>query len=336
MADKLAGKVPMQEYDPYLTISGIPNYTNNSYETGRFRSNSLGFRSPEIQDKKSFRVIVLGGSVVWGTGASSNETTFPARIKEILKNKYKHNIEVINAGMGAYFSFQELTLLIHKLIYLEPDLVIFFNGYNDIFYATQIEESQYIYNQVQTYYELKSYLLLSTAAGRKQDLLTIIKRKISKKLPSRFNSSKVDRADKFSTYSGSYAINLKGVRNYIINMEMTFDILSAQGISSSYILQPYLPFSKKTLTEEESTFLKAEQRKKKKIGVFMSMYAELEKGLERIEKSKNLSRENYLDVFDEETEQCFFDHAHTTDYGNMIIAKRISKWINNNMSLDEI
>ena len=212
---KFSGNVPMQEYDPYLVISGIPDYANDSSATGEFRSNSMGFRSPEIGEKRAFRVVVAGGSVVWGTGASSNEATFPGLMRKVLKQEYGQDVEVINAGMGAYFSFAELTLVTHRLVYLDPDLVIFFNGYNDVFFSSQIRDEDFVYNQVQTYYELKSFLLLSTDAGRKQDLFTIAKRKITKKLQGKSNFAELDRTVRLSSYSGSFSVSLQGVRNYL-------------------------------------------------------------------------------------------------------------------------
>ena len=336
MKVKTEEKVPMQEYDPYLTITGIPNYANNSYETGKFIANSLGFRSPEILEKKSFRIIVVGGSTVWGTGASSNETTFPAFVKRILKEEHGKNIEVINAGMGAYFSFQELILLTHKLVYLNPDLVIFFNGYNDIFASSQIKESEYIHNQVQTYYELKNFLMMSTDLGRKQSFLTFLKNKILQKISPLINPSQVDTRHSYNGYSGNYSFNLKGVRNYTKNMEIVSDILLGQGINGLYVLQPYLPLSDKRFSVKEKRFFATERNIKNKIEVFESMYSELEKGLSKISKSKKIAIESYLNVFDEEIERCFFDHVHTTDFGNEVIARRLSKWIINNILLKDI
>jgi lysophospholipase L1-like esterase len=54
--------------------------------------------------------------------------TFVARLRQ-----HAPDVEVLNAGVGGYTSTQELGLVVHKLIDLEPDLVISFSGWNDVY-----------------------------------------------------------------------------------------------------------------------------------------------------------------------------------------------------------
>jgi len=85
-----------------------------------------------------FRVIVLGGSTVEGDGSLGSTTTLPAKLQDILWGRYKSakrpqsRIEVINAGVGGYFSTQELLFYISELRRFQPDLIISYNGWNDL------------------------------------------------------------------------------------------------------------------------------------------------------------------------------------------------------------
>jgi hypothetical protein len=85
-----------------------------------------------------FRVIVLGGSTVEGDGSLGSTTTLPAKLQDILRARYKSakrlqsRIEVINAGVGGYFSTQELLFYVSELRRFQPDLVISYNGWNDL------------------------------------------------------------------------------------------------------------------------------------------------------------------------------------------------------------
>ena len=72
--------------------------------------NSDGFRGEEINSLKTnldYRIVVIGGSTVFGSGLSSDEQAFPNILNEKFQQK-DDNIEVINAGISSITSFEEL------------------------------------------------------------------------------------------------------------------------------------------------------------------------------------------------------------------------------------
>ena len=98
--------------------------------------NSLGFRGNEflkIKPDMTYRIFMLGGSPMFGYGASSDETTIPGYMQEFLnKTDFGFDIEVINSGVQAADSSKELKLLKQRLITFSPDLVIMYDGWNDL------------------------------------------------------------------------------------------------------------------------------------------------------------------------------------------------------------
>ena len=75
----------------------------------------------------------MGGSAAWGFGCTSDEKTLPGRLQTILREQLPElNIEVINAGQIGYGSTQELIYFHRQVSALNPDLVLLFDGYNDI------------------------------------------------------------------------------------------------------------------------------------------------------------------------------------------------------------
>ena len=98
--------------------------------------NNLGFRGEEFSIEKpsdTYRIFMLGGSTMFGYGATSDQTTIPGYLQESLKEfNSKYTIEVINAGIQGADSFSELNLLERKLINFAPDLVIIYDGWNDL------------------------------------------------------------------------------------------------------------------------------------------------------------------------------------------------------------
>lgn len=111
------------------------------------RFNSEGFRSPEFRDVPpkqpgEIRVIVTGGSVAvsWNVG---EHCTLDANLKRELERRYPGClVRVFNLASGAWVSMQELIALqIHGLS-LAPDVVIAFDGFNDIEHSYSMAVNQ--------------------------------------------------------------------------------------------------------------------------------------------------------------------------------------------------
>ena len=100
-----------------------------------YDKNSEGFRGAEFSKDKpddTFRIITVGGSTTFGAGVTE-ENAWPRILEKKLQNISEgKNIEVINAGIPAIASFAESKLVKEKLIHLEPDLIIVYDGANDV------------------------------------------------------------------------------------------------------------------------------------------------------------------------------------------------------------
>ena len=98
--------------------------------------NSHGFRGAEfltIKPPDTYRIFMVGGSTMFGAGESSDDTTIPGILQKIfdLDNSITQKIEVINAGISGGNSHSEFELLIN-LNNFQPDLVIVYDGWNDL------------------------------------------------------------------------------------------------------------------------------------------------------------------------------------------------------------
>ncbi len=104
------------------------------------RHNALGFRGPEITAEKpagTLRVLCLGGSSTYGFSVSSDAATWPARLQARLQDSHPYRrIEVINAGVPGYTSFENLASFEFRGLDLRPDIVVSYAGYNDLRAAT--------------------------------------------------------------------------------------------------------------------------------------------------------------------------------------------------------
>ena len=126
---------------PYLSYYPTPNYRK-----GRTSHNSLGYRNDEFPLEKPagvYRIVALGGSSTYDVSIEDNAATFTAQLEKLLKEDYGYdNVQVINAGVPGYNSWEILANLEFRVLDLHPDLVIIYEGVNDV-HARLVEPSAY-------------------------------------------------------------------------------------------------------------------------------------------------------------------------------------------------
>jgi lysophospholipase L1-like esterase len=125
--------MPVISRHHYLGYALTPNYI--SFD-GQTHHNAYGFRGKPFTIKKpkgTYRIVALGGSTTYTQRVKDDTKTFPFLLETILNKKYHYeHVEVINAGVPGYESFQTLINLQFKVLELEPDLVIYYHGVNDV------------------------------------------------------------------------------------------------------------------------------------------------------------------------------------------------------------
>ena len=123
--------------DPILNFKLSPNLM-----AGGRPLNRAGFRTHEFTPKVPgvFRVLSLGDSCTFGIIATEAQAfsyipePYPQRLERLVAERIgPGQVEVLNAGIAGYNSFQGLMLLRTKLRGLEPDLITVRYGWNDHF-----------------------------------------------------------------------------------------------------------------------------------------------------------------------------------------------------------
>ncbi len=97
--------------------------------------NSDGFRGKEIQkvkDPGSIRIVTLGASSTFGYHNRDHQS-YPHQLEEILNRPAvdRRRFEVINLGIPHLKSREILALFMEEALPLDPDVVTFYEGYND-------------------------------------------------------------------------------------------------------------------------------------------------------------------------------------------------------------
>lgn len=97
-------------------------------------TNAQGFRGPALAREKrpgALRVIATGNSSTFGWGVNDVET-YPSQLAARLREKIRgREIEVMNAAIPGFTTFQGSRLLADEILALAPDYVVLSYGFND-------------------------------------------------------------------------------------------------------------------------------------------------------------------------------------------------------------
>ena len=121
-------------YVPFAHFGVTPwhgKYFNNDEHTAGVWRRTLDAEGGQCSQQPKTSVWVFGGSTVYGTGVP-DWATLPSYLSSSLKSVASACVAVTNFGSESYVSTQEVLLLSEQLKRGgKPDIVIFYDGFND-------------------------------------------------------------------------------------------------------------------------------------------------------------------------------------------------------------
>ncbi len=117
------------EPHPYLVGALKPGASAERLGT-RITINSDGYRGPPLRQGAQ-RVLCLGGSTTFCVRVSDGDT-WPVKLQEKLASAPNGPIDVVNGGVSGYSSAENLIQFALRDHYLNPSLVILYQGLNDL------------------------------------------------------------------------------------------------------------------------------------------------------------------------------------------------------------
>ena len=107
-------------------------------------TNGLGLRQGPVDLSPRRNVLIVGDSVVWGSGVYTGERFSDYAGAELSRGGQLSDVQVINAGVIGYSSFQVLQYLRESgLTLFRPAIVVFCAGVNDCWHTTASDRLQY-------------------------------------------------------------------------------------------------------------------------------------------------------------------------------------------------
>lgn len=112
--------------------AGLPGIKGQNH----FSTNNMGFRGDYLgipKPKGEFRIFMIGGSTTECLYLDDFES-----INAVLQNELQNRVagarsfKVYNAGKSGDASDDHISMLVHRIVHLEPDMIIIFAGINDL------------------------------------------------------------------------------------------------------------------------------------------------------------------------------------------------------------
>lgn len=280
--------------DDYHTF--VPN---QHYST--LNINEFGFRGETITLEKpdnTFRMFLVGGSTAASLGATSDEFTISGFLQKELDSKnFPFKIEVINAGVGGSFSYEETRYVMDYLVKFSPDLILAYNGANDARYLVLEDGPNYDKHSQLGSIDLSDFTFYRTPFVLYSEFLRL---NIIEK-----NDDEFKHSEKIAEIWKS-----RWIETCTFGKNNNFNTIIA--------LQPILVIGNKSLTPFEQTIFETTNNKELTQEIFqlMSEYSsEINQHCDGMIDLRN--------TYDDISDPIYFDDVHVSDRGNKIIAKEL-------------
>lgn len=151
--DMLIGNTNPEKFPRYLSVPYLGYIPYPGYKkSGVVQHNKDGYRGKQIPQLRNgkLRILCMGGSTTYGIMVNLPPETYPAQLEAMLNEVYKNDtcfkkqytgVEVLNAGVEAGNSAEELQQYLFKYRYYHPDMIILHTGVNDAFMAHTSKEN---------------------------------------------------------------------------------------------------------------------------------------------------------------------------------------------------
>jgi lysophospholipase L1-like esterase len=265
-----------------------------------------------VEKKPVKKVFMFGGSTMWGSGVR-DEFTIASLVGSGLAKHGFHAV-VTNFGESGYVSTQEMTELFLQLREGNiPDLVVFYDGANDVFSAYQQGKAGIPQNENNREKEFN-------ALRSKKRSLMVFFESLKTLSTVKFITGMIQPEVKPLPYSGSDIQKLasESIDIYFKNITTINLWAKEYGFKVVYYWQPTI-FSKPELSDFE-------KKEAEKYGFIKDIVhaANLQVGNIKAEMESSVFY-NISDIFRNESKPVFIDYCHVSEYGNSVIAKKMAE-----------
>lgn len=321
IAYRKAGTYSFAGYAPFTIINSEPfhsRYVNVDVTSlGALRRSTIANCNPP-----SLRVWAFGGSTTFGTGAP-DDMTWPSYLVEDLRKLTGQCVTVENFGVESMVMNQELIRLIQALkTGLKPNLVVFYDGFNDADYGTYFPGPQ-AYASYEADKQLMDHRHSLIAPLQNLQLvqdLHLVQQHFSRS--AQVQTGEIQRNVR-SIGWGEQELKERAKRtldNYIADIEVVRALAHAYDFRAYFFWQPMLLYGDKPLTSDEAKIMR-------QYSSSLETKASREAYKEAEDRAAAAGFVSLVHLFDETKACLFVDWVHLGPDGNRIVAARIASEI---------
>jgi lysophospholipase L1-like esterase len=299
-------------YSPYVI------WRSPSFDGNMLKIDASGLRRTPAAEcvSDAYRVFVFGGSSIWGWG-SPDWGTIPAVLQSKLSEIHNEPVCVVNYGENAYVSTQSLVQLI---LLLEsgnvPDVVVFYDGVNDVLSASQSGRPLVHQNlaEIAALFQDRRHPIVRLAqSSNSYQLLQMV---LSQIRPA------VTEPESMSLHDSQYLADQIS-EAYLNNLQISRSLANTYGFELYFFWQPYILIGNKPLSMEEQNMVTGLNwvldLNPRLVDLFRISYENIDSATSNNENLYYLG-----DIFDSTRESVWIDTwGHITPRGNEIVSEEI-------------
>jgi lysophospholipase L1-like esterase len=338
--DKI-NRFPLMRFSCFLGYYPLESHRGKGYV-----SNKYGFRySDDFPVRKpdgEIRIFITGGSVAWGWGVNQEDLYTTLAEKALQDSFPDKKIRVVSTGVVSYLSTHEKTLVLNKLKDFEPDIVVMFSGYNDIYAGYS---GRRVVDDTWDYFDAAPILAKHNRCYALEDLN--VKKGI---YPPRYDDYifKTHYIIDHFLYGLQSRKNLEASitkiqtdPNIILedleeNIKTVFDASKRNKFNFVFYLQPSMFHTKKKLSPSEDSFKDSSQTWDVGFPEYSSSLFDLyRKQLPLFAQKEGIVFVDGDKAISHETKTVFLDQFHLGDRGNRLIAKHMVEILTDLLKTDK-
>jgi lysophospholipase L1-like esterase len=263
----------------------------------------------------SYKVFAFGGSTLWGTG-SPDWGTIPAYLQADF-NALRHGpVCVVNFGETAFVSTQGVIELIMQLQSGNvPDLVVFYDGVNDVYAAYQSgRPTHQNFDQIAAKLENKESSPPLVAWIKSTNSFHLFNRLMAEWRQKPPNSQELVTYKTMGIDTSTLSDSV--VETYLSNYEIVDALARKYGFKFFFFWQPVISIGDKPLTSEEQDMRR--QMEPALIELHESVYRRVQRVANEYENLYYIA-----EMFDSLDSGIWIDYSHVTPVGNRLIAEKM-------------
>jgi hypothetical protein len=263
----------------------------------------------------SYKVFAFGGSTMWGTG-SPDWGTIPAYLQADFAALRHGPVCVMNFGESAFVSTQGVIELIMLLQSGNvPDLVIFYDGVNDVYAAYQSgRPTHQNFNQIAAKLEGQNPPPSIVDGIKSANSFRLLERLVAKLGQEPPNSQELITYKTMGVDTATLSDSV--VETYLSNYKVVNALAQEYGFRFFFFWQPVISIGHKPLTSEE------QDMKREMEPALVELYEAVYRRVKRA--ADNCEHPHYIaEIFDSLDSGIWIDFGHVTPVGNRLIAEKM-------------